>query len=427
MRTLFSPIGTADPLTQQGDGPMLHIVRHYMPERVVLFLSPKMRDFQQSDGRYTEAIERLCASEGRPLPSIELVESSFEEVFRFDHYIEEFEGILTGLCEQSPDEPVLVNTSSGTPGWQQALVTLGSFGRLRLTLLQVTTPRRGINSRNDRENPNAYDLDTLWELNEELRQEDPDACKSRIIEVKTPNFADRLIRENVATLVGDYEYGAAYELACASQGIDDATKRVILAAANRLNLDGTLPAQVFAKSSLAYRPNDLLGEYLSVMQVRLLQRHWADFVRMLTPALTRLYKDTLQKNGLPEQAYMQVERGRLTDKLDWIKIEEDARLREAFRKLSSSKPVFITNGALEDLVEEYCHDETSKDMLEKLRLFERGCRNIIAHELRASSKQTLESCGGLALETVLQYLFDLHGNMRPHLYADISQAIIEQL
>ena len=37
---LFSPVGTADPITALGDGPMLHIVRHYQPSVVVLFLSP---------------------------------------------------------------------------------------------------------------------------------------------------------------------------------------------------------------------------------------------------------------------------------------------------------------------------------------------------------------------------------------------------
>lgn len=40
---LFSPIGTADPITALGDGPMLHIVRHYRPIVVVLFLSEPPR------------------------------------------------------------------------------------------------------------------------------------------------------------------------------------------------------------------------------------------------------------------------------------------------------------------------------------------------------------------------------------------------
>ena len=58
MVTLFSPVGTADPVTQLGDGPLLHIIRHRRPDRVVLFLSPAMTQFQRQDERYTRAIVR---------------------------------------------------------------------------------------------------------------------------------------------------------------------------------------------------------------------------------------------------------------------------------------------------------------------------------------------------------------------------------
>lgn len=427
MKILFSPIGTADPITQLGDGPMLHIVRHYKPDKVVLFLSPKMREFQDLDERYTDAIERLCAAEGWPVPTIEQVDSAFEEVYRFDHYISEFEGILKRLCDESPDDPVLVNVTSGTPGWQQALVAIGSFGRLRLKLLQVTTPRKDINKRQDREKPGDYDPDTMWEWNEELRADDPAACESRIIEVETPNFADRLLRENVIGLVRSYDYEAAYTLASASRCISVAVKQMICAARDRLNLENVLPTKVFAKSPLAYRPNDLLGEYLSVMQVRLAQGYWADFARLLTPALTQLCKEVLRRSGLPERSYLRVERGKLTSKLDWNIIDRDARLSQALYEGLSGRPTYISNGILAVLIEDYCSDRDVADRLKALRDFEVGCRNKLAHELSASSKQTLERYGGLKLETVLKYLFDLHGNVRPHLYADINDAIINQL
>lgn len=84
------------------------------------------------------------------MPEICLKESELEEVYRFDRYIEEFEPILKQL---SGEDSVLVNVSSGTAGMAQALVALGSFGRLNLELLQVLTPKRGINSRNDRRIP----------------------------------------------------------------------------------------------------------------------------------------------------------------------------------------------------------------------------------------------------------------------------------
>ena len=127
MTTLFSPIGTADPFTQLGDGPMLHIVRHRQPSRIVLYLSPAMAAYQRKDQRYTTAIGRLSESMGVPLPEVKIIESDYDEVYRFDRYIEEFGFILKELS--APHEPVLVNASSGTAGMAQALVALGSFGR----------------------------------------------------------------------------------------------------------------------------------------------------------------------------------------------------------------------------------------------------------------------------------------------------------
>lgn len=66
MTTLFSPVGTADPITQLGDGPLLHIIRHRKPDRVVLFLSPAMSAYQMQDSRYTKAIELLVEATAFP-------------------------------------------------------------------------------------------------------------------------------------------------------------------------------------------------------------------------------------------------------------------------------------------------------------------------------------------------------------------------
>ena len=163
MKILFSPVGTADPLTMLGDGPMLNIVRYHRPDKVVLFFSPRMAKYQELDARFTRAIELLCASEEAVCPELELVESPHQKVYQFDHYIEEFEGILTRLKAENPKATILVNVSSGTPAMEQALVALGSFGHLDIQMLQVTTPRRDINDRSDREDPDSYELEALWE------------------------------------------------------------------------------------------------------------------------------------------------------------------------------------------------------------------------------------------------------------------------
>ncbi len=47
----FSPVGTSDPVREMRDGSMLHIMRHYRPEKVYIFLSKEMEDFEKADHR----------------------------------------------------------------------------------------------------------------------------------------------------------------------------------------------------------------------------------------------------------------------------------------------------------------------------------------------------------------------------------------
>lgn len=423
MSILFSPVGTSDPLTILGDGPMLHIVRHHRPHKVVLFLSPAMAGFQEKDQRYSMAIEMLAGSEGFAAPELELVESSFEDVYRFDHYIEEFEGILERLVQEANGKPVLVNATSGTPAMEQALVALGAFGRLNLNLLQVTTPNKGINTRGDRENPDGYDLASLWELNESAREE---RSENRVIKVASPHFADRLLRENVIALVKGYEYEAAFELVEQMRTVNPRAKELIRAAAGRINLDGSLAAKVFGGSELAYKPNDILLEYLYVMEVRLKQGHWAEFLRSMTPALTALMEQKLRPN-LPESKYLQMESGRPTNKLNFESIGRDPGLSWVLGRDDKGTSTYVTNAILIKLVNAYCPDGPVKDMIRALRDVENNCRNELSHELCSSSKDRIEKISKIPLDTVMEYLFALHGGAKAGLYERINQVIVNQL
>lgn len=420
MTTLFSPVGTADPITQLGDGPMLHIVRHVRPDKVVLYLSPAMAAFQHADKRYTKAIALLSESSGVPMPEVQLVESDFEEVYRFDSYIEEFERILKSL--ENPDEKVLVNVSSGTAGMAQALVALGSFGRLNLELLQVTTPKKGINARHDRENPNEYDLDALWEWGSEIEQ----SAECRIVAVQTPNFSERLLRENVIALCRDYEYEAACGLVHQMTSASGKAMQMIEAAAARLNLDGSLPAKAFGGTDLCYKANDLLLEYLYVMEVRLKQGHWAEFMRSLSPALTELMKRKLRLY-LPEQAYMQFKDGKPTQRYNAEAIAADERLARALSSCYYTNESFVTNDAYARLVAEFCEDAHVSSGIDRLRRAERKSRNSLAHSLRASSRKMIERECSMSLDDIMKTLYDLHGSAKPGLYDRINEAIIANL
>lgn len=422
MTVLFSPVGTADPLTQLGDGPMLHIIRYYNPDRIVLFFTKKMMKYQHKDARYTEAIRLLSERLLRPMPEIDIVESSSDEIYKFDVLMSEFEEILKNI--ESSDEPILINTSSGTPAMSQSLVALGSFGRLDLKMLQVKTPRDDTNQAHDREDPDKYELDTLWGLNPDNEA----GATSRIMPVETPNFSELLLRENVLKLVEAYEYEAAYILCKNASGVSDGAVEMIHAAANRLNLDGQLPAKVFGGTSLRYKTNDLLGEYLYMMEVRLEQGHWADFVRAMSPALTEIMKRVLAPY-VSERLYNLYENGRPTGKYNLEGIRNDARLGRVFSDVleksahGKSRGGYINNDSYCRLVEEYCKDEEQVEKVRTLRKAEFNCRNGLAHEIKSSPKASLEKECGIPLSEVMQLLFDLCKGAEPGLYRRINAAI----
>lgn len=434
MKVLFSPIGTADPMTALGDGPMVHIVRHYAPEKVVLFLSPDMAEFHEADNRYRRAITDCCRLLGRDLPEIEVVESKHNEVYRFDYYIEEFEGALKAIQADEEDCEILANATSGTPGMQQALVSLGAFGRLGIKLLQVVTPRGGASKRGDREDPINYEYDRLWSNNPDNLPES--IC--RAIEVDTPNFSERLLRQEIRALVSKYDYVAASELAKDSVGLAEGTKNLIRATASRQNLAKTRPKEVFGKQKyskmgLRYRDDKPLYEYLCTLEVRLLQGHYADFVRALTPALMETMLNMLDE-FLPREEY-------LADKsirtrfyyFDRAKLEKNPNLynfiknhcRVDFRKLPSP---FLTNHALSQLFYEYYKEkpDKSKEKVLLLRKFEYGVRNILSHQISKMDRTFIEEKGGLSLDKVLQLLFELN-RVEKGLYDRINEAILEEL
>ena len=53
MKILFSPIGTTDPVRNCRDGACLHILRHYHPDKVVLYFTAEMEKRERNTHMYT--------------------------------------------------------------------------------------------------------------------------------------------------------------------------------------------------------------------------------------------------------------------------------------------------------------------------------------------------------------------------------------
>lgn len=59
---LFTPVGGTDPISLNNyhDGSILHICRFYKPDKVILYMSKEMLDFQEKDDRYRYCLDRLA-------------------------------------------------------------------------------------------------------------------------------------------------------------------------------------------------------------------------------------------------------------------------------------------------------------------------------------------------------------------------------
>ena len=64
---LFSPLGGTDPISQSNykDGSMLHICRFEKPDKVYLYLSKEMVEYEQQDNRYSYCLNKLMELQNR--------------------------------------------------------------------------------------------------------------------------------------------------------------------------------------------------------------------------------------------------------------------------------------------------------------------------------------------------------------------------
>lgn len=136
-KVLFSPVGMTDPVRCNRDGPLLHIIRHYRPDKVYLFFTSETEELEKTDGRYCKSIKKAgfdCR--------VETIFSSIGDPSDFDAFMKAFPETLKGIAEENPGTQLLVNISSGTSQMISALCLEIASNRYDLLPIQVKTPER---------------------------------------------------------------------------------------------------------------------------------------------------------------------------------------------------------------------------------------------------------------------------------------------
>ena len=95
-KILFSPVGGTDPISENNyrDGSMLHICRHYKPDKVILYLSKEMAEKHHKYNPYGYCIEKLAELQNRQIQVEYIERRELTRVQEFDYFYKDFRDIL---------------------------------------------------------------------------------------------------------------------------------------------------------------------------------------------------------------------------------------------------------------------------------------------------------------------------------------------
>ena len=373
---LFSPVGGTDPISNQRDGALLHICRHYHPECVMLYLSKEMLEWQQTDDRYRRSLKLLAEEEGFALEILCEERPEMDNPHLFDLFYEDFERCVHALHERYPGRRVLLNLSSGTPAMKSALMLFPYLLDLPVCGVQVSSPQKAHNG--VRESLPGYDVNLAWECNLDRR---PEEFEDRCEEPKMENLRAKLQRRTLEAHLKVYDYTAALEAGLQmGKLLPGGARELLQAAALRARnewkkIAPPLRDRLIAPGSLEEKA---ILEYTFSLQALQQRGEVAEFLRGLTPALYQLSLYALKKLVKIDLERYCNDRGDLVS----AKMEPqlfnaiNAFYRDGYRNHKPNSDLCIK------LLGTFCPQHACVTPLQMLRKVEEGLRNVAAHTIQ---------------------------------------------
>ena len=289
-RILFSPLGDTDPIRDCHDGACLHILRHYQPERVVLFYTKDMENKERREHRYTRAIHKLS-----PNCAIEEIFSGIVAAYLYEEFSKILPEAVQSVRDRYPEHEILINLSSGTPQMKTVLAMLAADTE-RCRGIQVPS-HSGKSNRKNKPASDDVDVDILLEVN----VDDEEGAKNRCEEPPLSVFRYHAEKNRIISLIHAYEYNAALTLARSSSLVPADAKQLLKHAAARTDLLPDKARKILAeyngqKLFLFTGEEELLIEYFLIMQIDQENDHLSNFMLRISPFLDKFLLDYVQKN-----------------------------------------------------------------------------------------------------------------------------------
>ena len=407
---LFSAIGTTDPVRGMRDGGMMHIMRHYRPEKVYVFLTHEMGERDRKDGRLDKTFAHIRSNWEGYDPGLVRFETDITDPSDMDLLVGPMTRLLQQAMEENPGAEVLLNLSSGTPQMEIILAQMALDPRYPTRGIQVKTPERR-SGLEDRTNKPNYAVDDALELN---MDEEPDA-PNRCCEPKMMAVRREAVRNQLRGLVEQRNYGAIAQMGGSlpapavklAKHLDYRSRFLLKeaeeAAAGLTGMDlnagwGVLPYTAYE-----------LAEYFAVLKHLVHLKRHTEFLLRLNPFLVQLQmtllSELLRAKGIREEELIPVVDGRKKISPACIRAREPELL--AYMESQFGFPVEerdLSIRAVNMMLTYFGLEEEIRALLAGCERVNADLRNAAAHKLFTATDQDIRNRCGMDADTIVRKL-----------------------
>lgn len=429
---LFSAIGSTDPIRNNYDGPMLHIIRHYRPHKVILFFTKEMGKREKENHIYSKAIKSIDEK-----IKIEYIYSEIINAHDFNEYSTIIPEYLNKLFDKNESEEILVNISSGTLQLINSInlhIVSSSFNYIPV---QTVTPDEKANTSRVVSNP--YDVDI--EIENNFDNDVSFNTKNRTKEIDLNIYRRTLITEQLKGLIKIYNYDACHTLIKDDKSaFPDRIKNLSSHCKYRMLFDFD-KSNNYLNNEYKYLKIDdnytsKIIEYFNVLNIKYKNSNYNDFLIMLIPLSEELMKKYLKQeyhidiNSIKDKAnknYTEIIESKFKAKYPKLYNKFSNDYSRAFKSGVANNEFYF----LFDLISHL--DDLKNDNWYKVFNYIKDIkddRNIAAHQLNMINEENKQKFGKITSELekfIIKYYKNNLKKNQLNVYDYINGLILKEL
>ena len=413
MKILISAVGDTDPIRNFHDGPLLHIVRVYRPEKIVLVHSE--RSLTKHD-KLVKALKSIkdyspeIIQDGGVLPDAKV--AIFDEMY---------DTVSSIVKKYISDDEIILNISSATPQIISAMFAVNRISDFNVTAVQVVTPQHKSNEglRHD----NQEDIDTLIETNLDNQSD----YENRTLEDTGMKFSQDLTKRNLKALIDNYDYQGALELLRALKlpkkqesfsNIKELRKK-LTEISDTIKIQG-MPDKIVKSKLLSNQAKSALNSYLNIDRNHK-QGNIAEVLIRVKSLVEFILEDYLNNHFLDVITYKE-------DGKPFLNASKYPEILKKFQENAKKRDQEYHSGylSLHGYIGILKFFEPNHDLLKHIYKIQEinQVRNQVAHSLQAFDRKNLKkvSSAVFASKQILLASFDIDNHWFSF-YEDLNQEI----